>query len=356
MMAAMRWSRRTYVSTGLTAVGLLALVHCAEPTQIVVEVYSDACEAPGRPKKINQTSIIVGKANDLDTRPPSAVRDGCEGTTAVGSLTVYPSGDKDEEVAIRVISGIDSTPDRCFAPGYAGCVAQTRIAHFIPNTTQRVVVKLALACLNRTCLGGTTCDNGVCKQEEDVLLDGGTRDDAPVVEAGVTPDAAVDAAPPDPCIGCQGVCQGGVCKVDCAKTSCRTGVEVCAPTLPCEITCQGGGSCSDLRCTTTESCRISCGDRKESCTKVSCNAKSCDVACAGVESCKTGAGGISIVAGVKGTLECTGDNACDKASCNAPTCELTCDPIGGNRSACPPPTARPCTGGCAKWNSPIDGN
>lgn len=349
-------SRSALVGTCLAAGSLLVLVlaSCAEPTQIVVQVYSDACEGPGRSKKINQTSIVVGHANDLDSRPPSAVRDGCEGTTAVGSLTIYPSGDKDEEVAIRVVSGIDATPDRCVAPGYAGCVAQTRIAHFIPNTTQRVVVKLGLACLNRTCLGGTTCDNGVCKDADDVLPDGGTRDNAPVVEAGITPEAGLDGAPADPCIGCLGVCQGGVCNVDCSKTPCNTGVEVCAPTLPCDVTCAEGGACADLRCTTSASCTIHCGTKKASCTKVSCNARTCDVRCEGPESCKTGGGGITLVASAKGTLTCDGENACDSASCSSPTCELSCDPIDGAKNACPPPASRPCTGGCDRWNTPID--
>ena len=343
---------RSVIGIGLAGVGfgLLALPSCAEPTQIVVTVFSDACAS----KKINRTNVYVGRSSDIDTRPPSAVHDGCETGTGVGSLIVYPSGDKHEEVAIKVVSGIDSSPDLCAPPGHAGCIAQTRVMRFIPNTTQRLVVKLSLACLNRTCPSGTTCDTGVCKQAEDVLEDGGTRDDAATIEAGVV-EASVDGAAPDPCIGCAGTCTNGVCKVDCAKTSCSAGAELCAPTLPCEIRCAATGACADARCTTTQSCLIDCGDKKGSCTNVSCTAQTCDVRCKGNESCVAGAaGGIVIDAKTKGTLLCDGDKACDKASCAAPTCELSCAPFNGARAACPPPGSRPCSGGCTQWTNPID--
>lgn len=355
MLSGMPLLKRAFVGTGLAAAALtaLALVNCADATQIVVEVYSDACEAPGRSTKLSTTNIYVGKSADIDTRPPSAVRDGCETSTGIGSLTVYPSGAKDEEVAIKVVTGIDSSPDLCSAPGHAGCIAQTRVMRFIPNTTQRLVVKLALACLNRTCPTATTCDNGVCKQATDVLGDGGTRENAPSIEPGITPDAGVDATV-DPCTGCMGTCAGGVCKVDCTKVSCTAGAELCAPNLRCEIDCPATGSCADARCTTTDTCRIRCGDKKNACTKVACNAQICDVRCDGTESCKTNGGGITLDAGTKGTLDCRGDLACDSASCNAPTCELTCSPYGGGNRACPAPAARPCTGGCTKWNMPID--
>lgn len=348
----MGWLARAVVGIGLAVggLGLVALPSCAEPTQIVVTVFSDACQ----PRKINRTNVYVGRSGDIDTRPPSAVHDGCETGTGVGSLTVYPSGDKDEEVAIKVVSGIDSSPDLCAPPGHPGCIAQTRVMRFVPNTTQRLVVKLSLACLNRTCPNGTTCDTGVCKQADDVLDDGGTRDDASIVEAGVV-EAGVDGAVADPCVGCAGTCSNGVCKVDCAKISCSAGAELCAPTLPCEIRCAAGGSCADARCTTTQSCSFDCGDKKGSCTKVTCTADTCDVRCQGNESCVAGsAGGIVIDAKTKGTLLCDGENACDKASCASATCELSCDPIGGPKGACPPPGSRPCVGDCSRWNNPID--
>jgi hypothetical protein len=356
MLWTMRSLRAAVAGTALAASGLviLALVSCAEPTQIVVQVYSEACNVEHR---INQTGIFVGKASDIDSRPPSAVRDGCETSTDIGSLTIYPSGDKDEEVAIKVLSGVDTTPDRCLPPDHPGCIVQRRLVRFIPNTTQHVIVRLSLACLNRSCASGTTCDEGVCKPQDDITSNPGTRPDASVVEGSIPFDAGrADGAALDPCTGCKGVCANGVCAVDCKTTACTTGAEVCAPTLPCVVTCADAGSCTDLRCTTTDSCTIKCGTPKSSCTKVACNANKCDVRCEGAQSCITTGAGISIVAKTKGQLLCSGNNACNVASCSAPTCELRCSPLGGAKDACPKPADRPCVGGCTSWNSPLDTN
>jgi hypothetical protein len=341
--------------------GLLSalLVHCAEPTQIVVEVFSDACPGPGRPKKLNATNIYVGRVADIDTRPPSAVREGCENDTAIGTLTVYPSGDNQEEVAIKVVTGIDASPNACPAPLHVGCIAQRRVMRFIPNTTQRMVVNLGLACLDRTCPDGTTCADGVCTKSTDVLVNGRTRDDAATVEAGTVDATANDAAPPpDPCKGCLGTCANDLCTVDCSKVACKTGAELCAPGLRCEILCPNTGDCADARCTTTDTCAFTCGPKARACSKISCSAKNCDVHCNGTGSCRSGVvGGTQVTLNASGqaTLTCTGENACDKEACNGGVCTLSCNPpYKDNKTACPGMAlTRPCTGDCTKWNTPI---
>jgi hypothetical protein len=334
---------------GGAGVALLALVDCAEPTQIVVEVYSDAC--PGtKGQAINQTGIAVGKSEVIDDKPPSALREGCERAPGVGTLTIYPSGSNDDEVAIKVVAGVDTTPDRCFAPGYAGCIVHRRVMRFVPHTTQRAIVRLSLACLNRTCPSGKTCDNGLCKDQKDLLPDGGTVADAETQEASVSIEAGVDAAVPDPCIGCKGDCTNGVCNVDCSKVVCGPG-NLCAPTLPCNITCPDTNKCSDVTCTTSAKCTVRCGNQPTSCGQVTCNALDCDVRCDGNDSCN-GDGGIRLDAGMTASLSCDGNNACRFASCNARVCMLACDPPMGNNSACPNP--RPCTptSDCQGWNNP----
>src|SRR4051794_29817132 len=98
----MGWLRSGVVMTCLAASGLLlvGLVDCAEPTQIVVKVYSDACLGTAKVPPLNQTGISVGTPTDIDKRAPSATKLGCEKPQSggVGSLTIYPSGSKDEEV------------------------------------------------------------------------------------------------------------------------------------------------------------------------------------------------------------------------------------------------------------------
>ena len=351
----MRGLRATIGITCLAGAGIasLLLVECAQPTQIVIEVYSDAC--PGtKAQAINQTGIAVGHADAIDNKPPSALQNGCERAPGVGTLTIYPSGNNDEEVAIKVVAGVDTKPDLCLAPGYAGCIAHRRVTRFVPHTTQRVIVRLSLACLNRTCATGKTCDNGVCKDERDLLPDGGTRPDAETQEAGSSVDAGVvDAAPVDPCTGCKGDCTNGTtCNVNCDTVACGTG-NLCAPTLPCSITCPKTGKCNDITCTTSAKCSVRCGTEATSCGQVTCNAGECDVHCDGTDSCN-GDGGIRLDAGTKGKLSCKGDNACNFASCNAQTCQLSCDPLNGSNSACPDVASRPCTPttACADWINP----
>jgi hypothetical protein len=353
MLKRMGRARAGVVMVGLAGAGLLALalVDCAEPTQIVIEVRSDACPPATATKKevINQTGISVGSASDIDDRAPSALRDGCERAPGVGTLTIYPSGDKDSEVAIKVVAGVTTTPDRCVAPGYVGCIAHRRIMRFKPNESQRVIVRLSLACLNRTCPGGTTCDEGVCKNQDDILDDGGTRADAALMEAGkseggTTLDAGVDA-----CMGCKGDCDQQKCSVDC--TGGCAAEEQCAPNLPCDIKCPTNGKCADIRCTTSERCTVTCGVAG-SCGKVTCNAKACDVTCTGMGSC---AAGVYLDASTTGDLHCNNRQSCvPVVSCGAPTCKLYCNPNTGNPGdrACPQnETDRPCTGGCANWTT-----
>jgi hypothetical protein len=350
----MRGRHKALIATTLGVVMTLSgvsLVDCAAPTQIVVEVYSDAC--PGGPsaagETINQTGIAVGTAADIDNKSPAAFRDSCEHPPGVGTLTIYPSGSSDAEVAIKVIAGVGMVgPEQCRAPEYAGCILHRRVMRFVPNTTQRVTVRLSLACLNRVCAPGSTCDNGVCKAETDILPDGGTRADAATTEAGLADGAVLPMdAGADACAQCNGTCTSTGCAVDCKSKVCNP-ADDCSPTLPCTITCDGTGHCNDIRCNTNSTCTVNCGNAKSSCNKVTCNAATCVVKCDGANSC-AGDGGISLDASTSASLTCSGDNACGTASCNSPDCTLSCNPNSGAKNACPSPA--PCNGGCDNWNN-----
>lgn len=342
------------VSLAGTAILGASLVDCAEPTQIVIEVYSDACPGTAaKTKKLNSTGIAVGTPADIESRVPSALRDGCERAPGVGTLTIFPSGEKDAEIAIKVVAGIETTPDLCLPPDFAGCIAHRRILRFKPNETVRAIVRLSLACLNRKCNPGQTCDNGVCKSESDLLEDGGTRDDAATFEAGAVDtgitDPPVDAAA-DACFGCKGACDQKKCTVDCSATACGTS-NLCAPKLPCTVKCATAGGCLDILCQTAEKCSIDCGEAKDSCGKVTCNAKECDVECVGEKSCDKAT--FSLDASTNARLKCDGPKACNaaSASCTSPSCEMYCKPISGSEAACPPDASTPCSGGCTKWNT-----
>jgi hypothetical protein len=361
----MRWLRTGVLITSLAAAGVLVLTlaDCASPTQIVVEVFSDACPTSTSDplKTIHDTGIAVSTPADIDTRVPTAIKSGCETPNGVGTLTIYPSGAKDDEVAIKVVGGVTSSPDKCTAPDYVGCIAHRRIVRFIPNVSQHIIVHLDVACLNRTCGDGQTCDQGVCKDESDILSDGGTVADAETSEAGVV-DAGtpiVDASDFDACTGCKGTCQSGTCAVDCSSALACTG-ELCASTLPCNINCSKTGSCLNISCTTTQKCTIDCGPELSSCAKVACNAQNCDVTCDGTKSCETAPGGgpqITLDAGDEGKLTCKMTLSCDtNVSCRAATkCDLSCQRGGGppNGQSCPNADASTCfSPDCTDWVNP----
>ncbi len=349
-----RLTLRPLAIGALAVLGLLAMTNCAQPTQIIVEVFTDACPSSGKPQVIQATGIAVGTADNIEQRRPSSTREGCETATGVGTLVIYPSGAKDAEVAIKVLGGVESAPDRCDPPGYAGCIVHRRMLRFIPNVTQRATVRLTLACLNRQCPIGTTCDDGACVGERDLLEDGGTSADASRLESGVVLPPT-DAAGPDPCAKCAGKCTGGVCNVDCSKVVCNG--EVCAPTLPCNITCPTGGSCTNVACTTTQTCQIDCA-KDGSCQTLACVADECRVNCHGDASCNIGAD-ISLSGKSKASLDCQGKKACRtaKTTCTGAECTLTCNPSTGRENACPEPIGK-CNpvpvvdSACNGWNQP----
>lgn len=356
----MGWLRRGMVVSGLGGAGVLALalVDCAEPTQILVEVYSDACSESGVKRDSESTGIAVGTPAEIEDKLPTTFHTGCKGlvkgsTTqrGIGTLTITPSGDKDEEVAIKVVTGVSRPPDVCSAKdGYVGCIAHRRVTRFVPNTTQRVTVRLSLKCLNIRCDPGFTCDDGRCTRDSDLLVDGGTAPDAQTTDGSVVDGG--DAAQADACTGCTDQCIDGECRVDCTKgAGCPTG-NLCAPTLGCVIKCGAGNKCPDISCSTSNKCTVNCTGAG-ACGKVTCTAATCKVDCEGDGACNQ-AGGIHLDASATATLTCKKGGSCSGgvASCGGGTCELYCEPNGGPNYACPDAGARPCSAkDCTDWNT-----
>ncbi len=347
---------RVWLGGAIGALGvcaLFAMTNCAEPTQIVVHVFTDACPGSGRAQVISRTGIAVGTASTIESHRPAATKVGCESPGGVGTLTIYPSGSNDDEVAIKVLGGVELAPDACDPPLYAGCIVYRRMMRFIPHQTQHATVRLLLACLDRQCPAGLACYNGGCVAVSDILEDGGIAADSHPIESGVIPDAASDGANPS-CAGCKGTCDGTKCNVDCAAVDCNAG-DVCAKALDCTMTCAKTGKCTDVMCTTDKKCTVDCGPEKNSCAKVRCKADECHVNCRGDETCSSN-GDISLIGTSKASLDCEGQAACKAASCESKECILTCHPFMGKPGdvACPNP--KPCTprtsGACDQWNSP----
>jgi hypothetical protein len=235
-----RFVRRTTCAAPRGAFALLALVAgCRAPTQIVVEVTTDVpCnEAKG-------TTITVGRFLETDSRDPVAETVQCK-DGRVGSLVVVPSGERDDQVEIKVVLAENREVQTCRPPGYGpGCIVARRGLRFIPSESLSLPIKMARACSGVLCPQDQTCVRGVCvsskvpdcssRCDEEILLqepDAGvdatpspvdaTIRDAPA-DAPVILDAPVDACP-DPQTYATDPRNCGRCGHDCLGAACTAG-------------------------------------------------------------------------------------------------------------------------------------
>jgi hypothetical protein len=346
---------------GVGAVGVVfavSLADCAPPTQIQIDVRTDACGV------LKNAGIAVSTPERIDTapltiftpeRPDNA---GCEAKPSdrVGTLIIYPSGAKDAEVGIRIVGGIDRTAEACKAGDYAGCVVARRIERFAEGTTKNVIVILSRACEGKDCgLGAECTESGSCVFN---LPDGGTAD-AGILDAQVL-DAAEDAptdAPEDvvdtgvdACVSCSGTgmtCNAGKCNVDCnaAGAGSCANKAVCAPGLDCTVKCNNTTACQNVSCAAgSKACTFDCSNGNPACKDVTCVAPSCLIACTNGGKCS----GTMIFGGIDAGLTCNGGQSCDgvtNATCDGGTCYLNCDP-----------TSCPATKWCDASSCPGDWN
>lgn len=338
---------RTALLAALAIVGSLGLAffHCAEPTQIVLDIRTDGC------RQVKSTGIAVTTLSSIDQAPLSTFKaaangTGCETQDRIGTLTVYPSGDdKEGEVGFRIVVGIDKNAAEC-EPPWTGCLVARRRARFEPGTSRQLIVIMALNCKGKDCgLGNDCTPSGACVRlpgEDGVDFDGGAPADtaAPPVEAGF--DACSTS-----CNGIGQSCNGGLCKNDCSLLNCGNPA-ICPPDLDCTYECPTSTSCNDARCQSQRACRIEC-NAADSCRGAVCNAPRCDIVCNVADSCRDVA-----LSGNDAGLTCVspaGDPCRGSARCDAGKCTLVCTPGGGDNGTCPnnptcttQPTATQCVG------------
>ncbi len=197
-----------------------ALTACRSPTQIEVDVTTNLdCGV------VTETAFTPGLLVGIEGAPPATTSTTCK-DGHLGSMVMVPSGDENEVVAFKVVTGFNGTrADQCSADaGYAGnCIVARRSLRYLPHTTLQVAVKMSSSCIGNDCGDPTmTCVEGACVPatiadpsqcqgagcDEKVLLDGGvlpedldatppedaTIEDATVVDSTIPiPDAAPDA-------------------------------------------------------------------------------------------------------------------------------------------------------------------
>ncbi len=168
---------------------MAGVVACQRATEVSLEVSTDAiCE------DVSATSITTGSLESVEAKPPNAVTEACEPSNGrIGSITIVPSGEEDAEFAIRVVTGLVKSPERCVADGYmGGCIVARRLVSFIPN--QRIVlpVEMAVDCVDVPCGLTETCWKGECVsariEDPTVCTDPGGCVDAGPDEESTRPD------------------------------------------------------------------------------------------------------------------------------------------------------------------------
>jgi len=281
----------------------IMVASCRSPTQIVVEVRTDADCA-----SIVSTSVTTARPEeDVEAKLPQATRAGCAGAGEIGSIVLVPRDAEDVEVKLRVTTGIGRGAEACPAPAYEGCVVVRRQLRFEPGETVRVTVNVPASCRDRPCGPDATCnESGVC-----VPLA------CPRPPCGTSPDAGPRCEDV-----CPGVCNAGRCELACTRAAPCRGT-TCPPGIPCTFVCSGPDACVAIRCGDASACTVRC-DAPSACRNgIRCDrAATCDV------TCRAGADDA-----------CDGDIACPTAG---GTCNVACNDECKGPVFCCDPTRATC--------------
>ena len=199
-------------STSLTlflVASVLALIECRDPTEVTLDIHTDVpCSS------LQGVTITVGRPGEVEDKEPGTTTHNCDANGNIGTLVVVPTGNRDDEVAIKVVAGRNQDAESCKAPGYGpGCIVARRVLHYLPHTPLTLPISMRQICAGVACVPDETCVNGQCRDahvldptacanpkgcDENGLspTDGGVRDtggpDAPS-DTGATIDADVDA-------------------------------------------------------------------------------------------------------------------------------------------------------------------
>ena len=312
---AARIARRLIACGPVVLVLATTFVRCRTPTQLVVEISTDAPSCDRLTTGIYVASTSA--ATDLGDLPVVS-KSGCERAGFIGSAVFLPTGSDDEAFALKVVTAVGVSLEDC-RRGSESCIVERRAVRYARGEIVRVGISMDQQCIGVVCAGTDRCQGGACVPCSDCVDKGGI-DAAPDVrsDAAGPGDAGGDAGPPGPSCKdvCPDACDGKVCKRTC--TNC-TGV-VCPAGLPCEVTCMTAGSCTNIDCGDATSCKVTCGGAVSACAGIRCDAPTCTIACNNDRTCT----GLITTAGGSTTLACTGTACSGDFACCADKCTFNC--------------------------------
>jgi hypothetical protein len=188
--------RRAAIATAVVTALAGAHAACRPPTQITVEIFTDV-----RCSDLRGTSITVGSLDSLEARPPETTTLKCSDEGRIGSLVIVPRGDRDDEIAIRVVTAFAVDLSQCAGPTYGpGCIVARRSLRFVPNSSLQVPIKMNAVCRGIPCGAFDTCAGGGCVSA--VIADPavcespvGCGEEALQPPPAPAPDGGMEAAP-----------------------------------------------------------------------------------------------------------------------------------------------------------------
>jgi outer membrane protein assembly factor BamB len=161
--ASRAYARRSYrrriaaVALGL-AVGASG-AGCRSATEITLRIHTDM-----RCRDSGGTTITVGLLGEIELKAPIATTEACDSTSGtIGTIVLVPSGASGDEVAVKVVTGLDRPASQCLAPDYGpGCIVARRSLRYIPHTALELDIFMAATCSGVRCEPSETCDAGTC--------------------------------------------------------------------------------------------------------------------------------------------------------------------------------------------------
>lgn len=213
----------------LAASGLTLLLACRDPTQITLEIHTDAaCDA------VAGTAIFVGTPGNVENVAPAATTSACTSDGDIGSLVLVPRDSNDLSVGVRVALSVSGNLDECLTPDYGdSCIIARRSLRYIEHTPLTLPMDLSVVCQGTFCDANTTCINGEC------------------VDASVDPN---DCTKNDTCdpgtggaggMGAGGAGAGGGDVLPCGPPRTTSGIQVAPPAgASRNATVESGAACS----------------------------------------------------------------------------------------------------------------
>jgi hypothetical protein len=130
---------------------------CRAPTEVTLELSTDTCGA------YQGTRITVGPAGQaIESKDPLTITRTCNGDGTIGTFVVVPSGNRDGQFEVLVVTGVDVPSDQCTPPAYKGCIVARRVMTFVPHTPLELPIEMLADCKDVPCDALSTCVNKAC--------------------------------------------------------------------------------------------------------------------------------------------------------------------------------------------------